>query len=156
MQIQLNFAVIRQRRLRLRLRLRLSSEQRVVGLSAVSPGLFALFAHTHTHCAGLSFGLGFTRLQLQLPLSLVLRQLPKLTLPLIEGALRTTPLQTATATDADAAAAAAATDADGDADVLCPVSLSIAAKSPPSRDESMMMGNCLWHALRPARHVWAE
>lgn len=149
MQIQLNFAVIRQRRLRLRLRQ--SSEQRVVGLSAVSPGLFALFAHTHTHCAGLSFGLGFTRLQL--PLSLVLRQLPKLTLPLIEGALRTTPMQTAT--DADAAAAAA-TDADGDADVLCPVSLSIAAKSPPSRDESMMMGNCLWHALRPARHVWAE
>lgn len=150
MQIQLNFAVIRQRRLRLRLRL--SSEQRVVGLSAVSPGLFALFAHTHTHCAGLSFGLGFTRRGLQLPLSLVLRQLPKLTLPLIEGALRTTPLQTAT----DADAAAAATDADGDADVLCPVSLSIAAKSPPSRDESMMMGNCLWHALRPARHVWAE
>lgn len=49
MQIQLNFAVIRQRRLRLRLRL--SSEQRVVGLSAVSPGLFALFAHTQTHCA---------------------------------------------------------------------------------------------------------
>lgn len=103
---------------------------------------------------GLSFGLGFTRLQLPLPL--VLRQLPKLpklTLPLIEGALRTTPLQAAT--DADAAAAiavaAAATDADGDADVLCPVSLSIAAKSPPpSRDESMMMGNCLWHALRPA------
>lgn len=52
MQIQLNFAVIRQRRLRLRRRLR------VVGLSAVGPGLFALFAHTHTHCAGLILRLG--------------------------------------------------------------------------------------------------
>lgn len=84
-----------------------------------------------------------------------------MTLPLIEGALRTTPLQTAT--DADAAVGVgvgvgvvAVADADGDADVLCPVSLSIAAKSPPSRDESMMMGNCLWHALRPAWQVWAK
>lgn len=85
------------------------------------------------------------------------RQLPKLTWPLIEGALR----RVASAKGRGKVNGCGCGRGYGcccgcaseTRDALLSLSIEAAAKSPPRVELSpqMMMGNCLWQALRPAR-----